>query len=129
MIVSIVSSPNRRSYERFPTSISVDYGSGDTFLFSYVDNISEMGIFIRTDTPSPIGTPMTLRFSHDSTGSLEIEGEVAWINPVKIDGDNPNPGMGVQFTNLTPELREQVVELVKTVAYLNHSSSSDAASS
>lgn len=109
----------RRSYERYATSLSVDYQHGDTFLYSYVTNISEMGIFIASQKPLPVGTHLSLRFGNNGGAALELDGEVAWINPVLESGDNINPGMGVRFTNLTPELRERVVELVHTVAYLN----------
>ena len=51
---------NRRQHERFPASIQVDYRSGDTFLFSYIQNISVMGIFIRSDEPLPVGTQIEL---------------------------------------------------------------------
>jgi type IV pilus assembly protein PilZ len=108
----------RRQYERFDTSISVDYSSGDTFLFSYIQNISEMGIFIRSDNPLPIGTVLELRFAPDGEVSMELLGEVTWINPYRPFGDNLNPGMGVRFRELKPELRERIVELVRTVAYL-----------
>ena len=108
----------RRLHERFDTSISVDYSSGDTFLFSYIQNISEMGIFIRSDEPMPIGTTLDLRFGPDEREQLEIRGEVVWVNPLRADGDNVNPGMGVRFVNLTAELRERVVSLVRTIAYL-----------
>jgi type IV pilus assembly protein PilZ len=108
----------RRSFERFDTSISVDYSSGDTFLFSYIQNISEMGIFIRSDTPLPIGTHLELRFTPDGQEPIELGGEVTWVNPYKPFGDNLNPGMGVRFKRLTPEMRERIVSLVRTVAYL-----------
>jgi type IV pilus assembly protein PilZ len=108
----------RRQYERFDTSISVDYSSGDTFLFSYIQNISEMGIFIRSDTPLPIGTTLELRFAPDGQVPMEVLGEVTWINPYRPFGDNLNPGMGVRFRELSPDLRERIVALVRTVAYL-----------
>lgn len=108
----------RRIHERYDTSIAVDYSSGDTFLFAYLQNISEMGIFVRTDHPAPLGTTLDLRFHVDGGEPLVLEGVVSWINPVREGGDNPNPGMGVRFDGLTPEKREQVVALVKTVAYL-----------
>jgi type IV pilus assembly protein PilZ len=108
----------RRQYERFQTSISVDYSNGETFLFSYIQNISEMGIFIRSDSPLPIGTSLELRFAPDGQTPLELEGEVTWINPYRPLGDNLNPGMGVRFCDLTPDTRERVVDLVRTVAYL-----------
>jgi type IV pilus assembly protein PilZ len=108
----------RRRFERYETSISVDYSSGDTFLFSYIQNISEMGIFIRSDAPLPVGTVMELRFTPEGQTALELEGEVTWINPYRPFGDNLNPGMGVRFRKLTPDLRERIVDLVRTVAYL-----------
>ena len=108
----------RRAHERFDTAISVDYSSGDTFLFASLQNISTMGIFIRTEQPKAVGTELDLRFHVDDGEPLVLSGVVTWINPVRKHGDNPNPGMGVKFTDLTPERREQVVALVRTVAYL-----------
>lgn len=107
----------RRKYERFDTSISVDYASGETFLFSYITNISEMGIFIRSEDPLPVGTRLELRFGQGSE-QFELEGEVAWVNPMKADGDNINPGIGVRLIDLQPEDRERVVNLIRTIAYL-----------
>ncbi|MFO0693064.1 MAG: PilZ domain-containing protein [Polyangiales bacterium] len=110
---------DRREYARYPAeSIAVDYGDGDTFLFSYLANISEMGIFIRTESPLPIGTVLTLRFGPSEDERLCLEGVVMWVNAARHDGHDLNPGMGIQFVNLTPENRESVVELVRTVAYL-----------
>jgi type IV pilus assembly protein PilZ len=50
---------------------------------------------------------------------FEVRGCVTWINPVREHGENLNPGMGIRFEDLTPEARERVVELVRTIAYLN----------
>jgi|SRR4051794_22780636 type IV pilus assembly protein PilZ len=108
----------RREHERFETSISVDYASGETFLFASLQNISTMGIFIRTNEPMAIGTRLRLRFHVDEGDALVLDGEVTWINPYKPRGENLNPGMGVRFIELTPDRREQVVALVRTVAYL-----------
>jgi type IV pilus assembly protein PilZ len=109
----------RREHQRFETAIAVDYASGDTFLFAYLQNISEMGIFIRTDHPARVGTRLRLRFNVDEGEPLTLEGEVTWINPLRDTGDNLNPGMGVRFIELSPDKREHVVGLVRTVAYLH----------
>jgi type IV pilus assembly protein PilZ len=109
----------RREHRRYPASIAVDYADGDTFLFAYLQNISEMGIFIRTEEPLPLGTKLRMRFQRDNGESLVLRGEVAWINPYRAGGENLNPGMGVRFVDLTPERREHVVALVRTVAYLH----------
>lgn len=112
---------NRRRYRRFDTAISVDYASGDTFLFSSMENISELGIFIRSLDPPPVGTSLRIRFGHQHL-DLELEGIVVWVNPLRLastaPNPNPNPGMGIRFEKLTPEQREQVVEFVRIVAYL-----------
>jgi len=108
----------RRIHERFDATVKVDYASGETFLFAYLSNISEMGIFVRTESPLPIGTRLRLRFHIDEADALELDGEVMWINPVRVAGDNLNPGMGVAFANLSTDQREQLVALVRTVAYL-----------
>jgi type IV pilus assembly protein PilZ len=114
------SASDRREHQRFDTAIAVDYASGETFLFAYLQNISEMGIFIRTDHPSSVGTRLRLRFHVDAEEEpLTLDGEVTWINPLRASGDNLNPGMGVRFMELSPDKREQVVSLVRTVAYLH----------
>ena len=112
------SGSERREYHRYDTSIAVDYANGDTFLFAYLKNISEMGIFIRSNEPQAVGTRLKLRFHVDDGDPLVLDGEVTWINPYRQKGENINPGMGVRFIELTPDLREQVVALVRTVAYL-----------
>ena len=55
----------RRTYERFDAELSVDWSSGDHFLYSYITNISEMGIFVRSDDPPVVGTVLRLRFPID----------------------------------------------------------------
>lgn len=107
----------RRQSDRFPTFIKVNYTDGETFLYSYIENISDMGIFIYTEEPFDIGTELNLQFGREDEDPIEIRGRVMWVNPVR-NGGNINPGMGVQFLDLEIETREQIVELVKSVAYL-----------
>lgn len=111
----------RRSYERVPVSWSVDYQSGETFLYSYITNISAMGIFIYSVDPLPVGSQLALRFAPPGEEPFELMGEVAWINPYREGGENLNPGMGVRFVDLEPAMRERLVDLVRTIAYLPES--------
>ncbi len=116
----------RRSYERFDTQIQVDIANDGTFLFSYLSDISEMGIFDHSESPLPVGTELKLRFaSPDGGESFDLRGMVVWINPLRPGGDNPNPGMGVRFEDLGPDDRERVVALVRTVAYLQDDAEAD----
>jgi type IV pilus assembly protein PilZ len=117
---------DRRSYERFDTQIQVDIANDETFLFSYITNISEMGIFVHSESPLPVGTELKLRFaSPDGKEPFDLRGMVVWINPLRPGGDNPNPGMGVRFEDLSPDDRERVVALVRTVAYLQDDAEAD----
>jgi type IV pilus assembly protein PilZ len=119
---------DRRQWERVLVDLEVDYRSDDTFLFAYITDISQMGIFVRTVTPEPPGTRLNLRFCPPGLGTLECEGVVIWINPYRPgDRENLNPGMGVQFVDLDREQRERLRQLVRTFAYLSGDAESDAA--
>ncbi|NUP04999.1 MAG: hypothetical protein HOW73_02945 [Polyangiaceae bacterium] len=109
---------DRRSSERFGVVWSVDCATEDTFLYAKITNISEMGIFVYTTEPLPIGTRMDLRFSPQgyAPGEFALEGLVQWINPARPGC--PNPGMGVRFVQLTLEDRERLVDVIRTIAYL-----------
>lgn len=125
----------RRIFDRFEVTWDVDCTTEDTFLYASISNISEMGIFVTTREPLAIGTKIWLSFtpqknraSRSADATLEtnveedapfkLEGVVAWVNPVKENGDNPNPGMGVRFVDLTLPDRERIVDLVHAIAYL-----------
>ena len=95
---------------------SVDCRSEETFLFAYITNVSALGLFVRTDLPLPVGTPVRLRFAPDGDGSFELAGEVAWVNADVRH--SRNPGMGVRFVGIGAEDRERLVEAIHTIAYV-----------
>lgn len=104
---------------RFDVIWSVDCQTEETFLYAAITNISELGIFVRTTEPLPVGTHLTLRFvPPNSPDSFVLQGTVQWVNTVRPLRDNPNPGMGVRFVELTPDDRERLVETIRTIAYL-----------
>jgi type IV pilus assembly protein PilZ len=109
---------NRRSHHRFDVEWAVDCVADDTFLYASIANISAMGIFVKTVEPLAIGTSLTLTFEPPGYEPFKLQGEVAWVNVLRADGDNPNPGMGVRFVNLRPEERERLVEVIRTIAYV-----------
>jgi type IV pilus assembly protein PilZ len=109
---------NRRVHDRIDVTWAVDCVAQDTFLFASIANISAMGIFVRTVEPLPQGTRLNLSFSPPGSEPFALEGVVAWINPLRANGDNPNPGMGVRFTELSLYARERLVQVIRTIAYL-----------
>lgn len=110
-------SRDRRSAERIEVLWSVDCETDDTFLYAAITNISAMGIFVRTDEPLPVGTSIRLKFSPDEDAPFVLHGMVQWVNR-RRPSDNPNPGMGIRFENLSPAERERIVEIIHTIAYL-----------
>lgn len=108
----------RRVFDRYEVEWAVDCVASDTFLYASITNISEMGIFVRTTDPLRLDTKLRLMFAPPGVESFQLEGCVAWVNCVRPNGDNPNPGMGIRFANLKPEERERLVEVIRTIAYL-----------
>jgi len=112
----------KRRHERIALKARVDYEllSEDTFLFEYTSNVSRGGIFLSTRNPLPIGTAIHLRFSLPPPESrdIKVNGKVAWINEYKPGKVNLNPGMGVEFVNLSERDNEAITGLVKRKALL-----------
>ncbi len=109
----------RRSYERIDVEWSVDCETEETFLYASITNISEMGIFVATHEPLEVGTRLTLRFGMPGEQApFILSGQVAWVNPIRLLSDNPNPGMGVRFIELSSENRERIIASVRTIAYV-----------
>lgn len=114
-------SAEQRSNIRVHLKARVDYEllSEDTFLFEYTSNVSRGGIFLATRNPLPVGTVIKMRFSLPSNScKVEVKGKVAWINEYKPGKKNRNPGMGVEFVNLSDEDMMAITQLIKKKALL-----------
>lgn len=110
---------DRRVYERIDVEWSVDCETEETFLYASITNISEMGIFVATHEPLEVGTRLTLRFAMPGEESpFILLGQVQWVNPIRMLSDNPNPGMGIRFVDLSSENRERIISSVRTIAYV-----------
>lgn len=111
----------RRKNDRFEVTWDVDCVADDTFLYASITNISEMGIFVKTFEPLPIGTRLLLTFAPPGHEPFKLVGTVAWQNKLKLQADNPNPGMGIRFVDLKLQDRERLVQVIRTIAYLRSS--------
>jgi molecular chaperone DnaK len=92
------------------------YGSMDDFIERFALNLSRGGVFVRTLDPKPVGTPVVLDLSL-ATGDQVIRGRgvVRWSSPPSAPGEpHRDPGMGIKFTELTPESRALVDLAVAT---------------
>lgn len=91
--------------------VNHEFGSMAEFISEYVSDVSSSGVFIRTDDPLPVGTPVDLRFTVivDDLETIEGMGEVVRVVPL---GQAERAGMGVRFTELTPASRAVVGRIV-----------------
>lgn len=98
----------------------MDCVKDDTFLYAAITNISEMGIFVACASPFEVGTLLSMRFQPGQGGDpFVLPGRVQWVNRPKAFGHCPNPGMGVQFIDLGADMRERIVDIIHTIAYVN----------
>ena len=71
---------NSRQSERL--TINKEFDSFDQFIQEYVTNISRTGAFIKTATPLPVGSEVTLRFTvvMDDVEVIEGRQHCLWIH-------------------------------------------------
>jgi len=117
-LIASVDDAERRIFDRYDVEWAVDCVASDTFLYASITNISEMGIFVRTIDPLMLNTKLRLTFAPPGAEGFQLDGCVAWVNILRANGDNPNPGMGIRFVELQPDERERLVEVIRTIAYL-----------
>ncbi len=108
----------KRAALRVDVEWPVDCETEDTFLFAAITNVSQLGIFVCTEEPLEVGRVLSLKFSPPESETFVMRGRVQWVNKVRAFGENPNPGMGLVFTDLTPEDRERLVAVIRTIAYV-----------
>ena len=106
-----------RTEPRVTLTFRVKYKTPEGQQFeSRAGGIGGGGLFIESHTPPPVGTKLALEFSLPDKPSewLPAKGLVAWVCP-KADQYTFSPGMGVRFTEINPEIRNCVLELVKSL--------------
>jgi uncharacterized protein (TIGR02266 family) len=106
-----------RTEPRVNLAFKVKYKTPEGHQFeSRAGGIGGGGLFIESLTPLPVGTKLTMEFSLPEKPNewLPAKGLVAWVCP-KADQYTFSPGMGVRFTDIAPEIRNRVVELVRAI--------------
>jgi len=102
---------DRRRSKREDLKIPVDYSAVDAFFSEFTTNINEGGMFIATETPSPLGSEVAIEFRlPELDHPVNVSGRVAWISDGK--GDSP-VGMGIEFHELVSEVRVTINDLVR----------------
>lgn len=99
-----------RKHGRVPCGVKVEFRSASSFLLSYATNLSRGGMFLETDTPLAVNTELTLTIDVPSHGSVELSARVAWTR--KLDESGGPEGMGLEFSQVAPEVGQVIDRLV-----------------
>ncbi|MGB0680770.1 MAG: TIGR02266 family protein [Polyangiales bacterium] len=103
---------DRRRAPRVGYSTEVSLESVDNFYTGFTEDISEGGLFLSTYDLQPMGTEVVLNFSLPNGVKVEVVGIVRWLRDTRDAQDGVPPGMGVQFTNMSPEDEEAIQSFV-----------------
>ena len=98
-----VTTEDKRAGDRL--TINKEFESFDAFIQEYVTNISRTGVFVRAQSPLPVGTRVNLRFTviMEDIETIEGIGEV-----VRVEKD----GMGVVFRELSGYSKDLIDKLL-----------------
>ena len=100
---------------RIETSLKVKVGSAVTVeegeRTEEVTSLSEGGLYIRTLLPEALNTivPLTIQFPNRE---IKVKAEVHYSS-LKIGGQHKQPGMGMQFVNISPHDRVFIQGFIK----------------
>ncbi len=107
-----MSDNRRKGGDRLPVEVKVDYRTVGSFITDYTKNISKGGVFIRTSLPLEVGERIRLRITlPEGDAPFALDGIVKWVSSVR-DREKHPPGMGVEFTSFTDDVKDQLERLV-----------------
>lgn len=95
---------DRRRGARIP--VNAEFASMPSATF--ISDLSEYGVFVHTPTPAPRGTRLKLRFTVLLDDPVIVEGE----GKVVRQQYEPAPGMGIEFTELEPEMILRINDVI-----------------
>ncbi len=102
-----------RKHVRVPSGLRCWCEGENVTFYARVGNLSEGGLFIRTNTPLPTGSRALLRLNRSGEGEVQVMATVVWASDVL---DQRPAGMGLRFESLdsvTLERLRRIISLEK----------------
>ena len=110
----MTSSIDHRISDRIDLKIEIGIGSPNNFFTGYALNISQGGLFVATHLPEAVGSHLSLRFTlPGAVREIQTSVKVAWVQEFNPMHPETQPGMGLQFINLSSKDREEVNEYMQ----------------
>jgi uncharacterized protein (TIGR02266 family) len=102
---------NQRRTVRVPKLLDVQYSANCPPIRARSQDLSETGLFLETHHPLAVGTLIELRFS------LPDGREEPITTRARVCNIDPMAGLGVEFVDLSPEVRERLRMYVASVFF------------
>ena len=106
----------KRSDQRAPIELRVEYEFLNMFFRDYTKNISKGGTFVRTEKPLPLDTEFVFLLHVTKLDkSIKLIGRVSWrVEPSDATDEKP-AGMGISFVYRDDEERARVDDMVRSM--------------
>ncbi|PTL80983.1 TIGR02266 family protein [Vitiosangium sp. GDMCC 1.1324] len=99
-----------RKHERFPSRLRCWCEAENITLYARIVNLSEGGLFLKTNTPLDTGRRTLLRLSGGEVREVMAEATVVWSRPQRQE--KGPPGMGLRFEGLEPGALAQLRRII-----------------
>ncbi len=105
----------KRRFPRAEYVFRVDYSTPSALFNEFAENISEGGLFIKTEKPLEVGTEITIEFLLPLLEEpIRVRGRVEWhTNMAGVK--KAVSGMGVSFQGLSKEDKEKINRIVRAL--------------
>ncbi|HSA33579.1 MAG TPA: TIGR02266 family protein [bacterium] len=103
---------NHRSSPRLTVHIEVTVAGPHNFFRGITEDIGQGGLFIATHQFYPIGTEFNLTLDIEKREIL-LPVKVVWVRESTFSPVGSEPGMGLQFLEITPEQRSVIEDFIK----------------
>ncbi len=105
---------DQRQHLRIPTHLKVVFESDSELREAVLTNISEGGLFIATERPLDVASPLQLMIDAGAChGTISVRARVVWRRSA---ASGEAAGMGLRFEDLDDRQRASVDRLIESVA-------------
>jgi uncharacterized protein (TIGR02266 family) len=106
-----------RLYPRYEVEIWVDFTTLDLVASSYVLNLSEGGVFIKSDRPLPLDAEVDLVLTLPTGSPVRAKGRVAWNHDLSKEAPHGSTGSGIRFVDMPAADRALLHDYVGSLAH------------
>lgn len=113
-MVAKISETPKRTEPRIEKTLSLSYKDRGSFVRAYTADISNKGLFIKTENPLKRGEEFSLRLQLPGLPEkLIIKCEVVWVRTSGGPGKDVSPGMGIRFIEMSDRDRQRIAQYIQ----------------